>query len=78
MELAPPAFALGYSHFVRDFFAAPLVSELPDGFGSKPNLIPRRFACGASFEATSAAAKQKSHPIGWLFCLYKGYEKDIF
>ena len=33
----------------------------------KPNLIPRRFARGVSFEATSAAAKQKSHPTGWLF-----------
>jgi len=26
----------------------------------------------------NTAAEQKSHPLGWLFCLYKGYEKDIF
>ena len=29
----------------RDFFAAPLVSELPDGFGSKPNPILLRKRC---------------------------------
>ena len=63
---------------MRDFFAAPLVSELPDGFGSKPNLIPRRFACGASFKATSAAANAKGTPEGVPFALCKGYEKDIF
>jgi hypothetical protein len=54
-----------------------LTSELVDLRAANANLIPRRFACGASFEATSAAAKQKSHPIGWLFYLYRGYKKDI-
>ena len=33
------AAALGYSRYARKFFATPLVSELPDGFGSNANLI---------------------------------------
>ena len=35
-------------------------------FGSNANLIPRRFACGASIEATSAPANAKRTPIGVL------------
>ena len=55
-----------------------LTSELVDLRAANANLNPRRFARGASFEATSAAAKEKNPPIGELFSLYKDYEKDIF
>ena len=55
-----------------------LTSELVDLRAANANLILRRFARRASFEATSAAANAKRTPIGILFALYKGYEKDIF
>ena len=50
----------------RGFFAEPPVSELPTAFGSNANLILRRFARRASFEATSAPANAKRTPIGVL------------
>ena len=50
-----------------------------DGFGSKPNLIPRRFACGASFEATRAAAKQiREHVCAPLSVCAKATKKIFF
>ena len=53
-----------------------LVSKLPDLRAAKPNLILRRFARRASFEATSAAAKAKD--TLWVsFALCKDYGKDF-
>jgi len=69
---------LAFASQKREFFAEPPVSELPSAFGSNANLILRRFARRASFEATSAPANAKRTPIGVLFALYKGDEKDIF
>ena len=54
----------------REFFAEPRVSELPSAFGSNANLILRRFACGASFEATSAPANAKRTPEGVLCVVF--------
>ena len=54
------------------------MSELPSAFGLNANLILRRFARGARFEATSAPVKEKGSPIGEPFSLSRGYEKDIF
>ena len=61
----------------EDFHALRLMSQLPDLRAGNANLIPRRFARGASFEATVPQPTQKGHPKV-SFALYKGYEKDIF
>ena len=57
--------APGYSYFAaqkREFFAAPLVSELPDGFGSNANLIRYTFGVRSYAWHTGAAANAKRTP----------------
>ena len=52
-------------------------NDTKTAFGSNANLIPRRFARRASFEATVPQPTQKGHPKV-SFELSMGYEKDIF
>ena len=59
----------------RDFFAAPLVSELPDGFGSKPNpILLRKGVCEGI-----ASANAKGAPKGAPFALAEavGFEPTV-
>ena len=66
IEKHQAAAALGYSRYARKFFAKPLVSELPDGFGSNANLI---FAQGVRKElGENLPVPQpiEKHQAGWL------------
>ena len=70
-----PKGALWDTRLGRDFFAAPLVSKLPDGFGSKPNpILLRKGVC----EGT-ASANAKGTPIGVPFALAEavGFEPTV-
>ena len=49
----------------RDFFAAPLVSKLPDGFGSKPNPILLRKRCIRGYRFR----QRKRHTNRCAFCI---------
>ena len=69
--------ALGYSPCGEDSHALRLACKPPDLRAANANLIPRRFDCGASFEATSAPANAKRTPEGVL-CVVKRLRKRYF
>ena len=52
-------------------------NDTKTAFGSNANLIPRRFARGASFEATSAPANAKRTPQGVLCVVCSDLNDDI-
>ena len=63
--------------FGEDSLTLRLASELADLRAANANLILRRFARRASFEATSAPANAKRTPEGVLFALAAHYKPQL-
>ena len=58
---------LAFASQKREFFTKPLVSELPDGFGSNANMICYTFGVRSYARHTGAAANAKRTPFGCPF-----------